>query len=246
MNAELKEEIFNNFAKFDKSSNDDQAKSRDSIGVSLEIFKESFLRICTIQACRVHVIKNDVSIGAQAFFFEAQNDLLASHHLARCGANRQALKSLRSAIENVYFCLYYKDHPIELEKWESGTHRAGFTELHSYLEGHPHLGQPLSASALAALKDEYATLSKAVHGSAKQFRMTKNLEEITLWTADAAETGKWGTRQRIVIENLNSLLACMFHSKLQGAANSPLREVLALTLGQKRKASYKKELSISL
>ena len=105
---------------------------------------------------------------SEAFFFEAQNDLLVSHCLSRCGYFRQALKTLRSAIDNFYFAIYYKDYPIELEKWLLGNHKLSFSELQSYFESHPLIiDSKIELTGLDLLKVEYSTLSKAVHGSAK-------------------------------------------------------------------------------
>jgi hypothetical protein len=187
------------------------------------------------------------SEDSKAFFFEGQNDFLISHCLARCGSFRQALKALRSAIDNIYSALYYNDHPVELKKWELGRHKLGFTELQSYFESHPSvIGKNIALTGLDPIKAEYSTLSKAVHGSAKAFRMTQNLTEVRLWGDDMASVSKWATRERAVIVNLNLLLAHLFREKLQGAGYRNLREVVGLVIPKHQHAELKTSLGISL
>ena len=187
------------------------------------------------------------SRGSGGVFFEAQNDLLMSHCLASCGSFRQALKSLRAAIENVLFFLYYKDHPIELEKWGHGRHRITHSELQSYFESHPKiLGKSIALQYLASLKEEYATLSKAVHGSAKTFRMTRNLSDIQLWSTDKKYVSMWATREKSTIVALNFLLVYIFSDLLKGASGRPLRQVLGLTIPKHKHRALKSEVGVNL
>ena len=124
-----------------------------------------------IQAIKTDLIVPCYAAGSAAFFFEAHNDALVSHVSASTGAWRSALQALRSCIENTLAAVYYNDHPIELELWQSSRFMLGFSELLGYMEKHPRLS-PLGVqlSGLAAMKTEYATLSKAVHASAANFR----------------------------------------------------------------------------
>jgi len=193
------------------------------------------------------VIYELLTEDSEAFFFEAQNDFLTSHCLARCGSFRQSLKALRSGLENVYFALYYMDHPVELRKWEIGRHKLGFTELHNYFENHPAVtAVDIALAGLETLKAEYSTLSKAVHGSAKAFRMTRNLSDIRLWGYDAPSVGKWATREKTVIFNLNLLLAVLFRDRLQGAENRNLRETLGLVIPKSLHATIKTKLGVTI
>lgn len=245
MTATLREEVESNFDAFEKQWPNDLNQALGALSGLRKRFVDSYLRISTIQAWRTSVILGSVGEGAEAFFFEAQNDFLISHCLSRCGSFRQALKALRGAIENVFFSLYYKDHPIELAKWEEGRYRITFSELNSYLESHPVVcNSPQGRQSLATLKDEYSTLSKAVHGSSKAFRMTKNLTEIHLWDTDVAAVGKWATRESHVITSVNVLLCHLFADKLQGAGNRNLREIIALVVPKRQQKGMKDTLKI--
>jgi len=243
----LRAEIEENFKVFEAQWPIDQAAATAAIAPTRSKFVASFIRISSIQAWRVTVLREVLDEDSEAFFFEAQNDLLVSHCLARSGSFRQALKALRSAIDNVLFALYYKDHPVELQKWELGQHKMGFTELHNYFIGHPALAEVGgSDSGLDTLKLEFGTLSKAVHGSAKQFRMTDKLDEICLWDADLASVGMWETREKTVILALNYLLAHMYREKLTGAQRLGLRQAMGLVVPKARQAYFKSVLKITL
>lgn len=240
-------EIENNFEAFDAQWPTDLTNAITGLAPTKKYFAASFVRISTIQAWRTSVLTEIMDDDSLAFFFEAQNDLLVSHCLARCGSFRQALKALRSAIENVYFSLYYKDHLVELAKWNLGCHKLGFTDLHKYFEGHPSiLGKNAKLTGLDVLKSEYATLSKAVHGSAKSFRMTKDLIDIRLWANDAPSVGKWAAREKSVITALNKLLLYTFAKELLGTKNRALRETVGLIMPESTRTSLKTELNINL
>ncbi len=247
MAGTLHQELVHNFETFDKAWPPTLLAARDAISAHRGYFEDSYVRICSIQAWRLGVMQKLDSEGAEAFFFEAQNDLLTSHWLARSGAFRPALKALRSAIENIYFSLYYKDHSVELELWETGKHRSSFTELHSYFEAHPHVSpHPLAKASLAHIKKEYSTLSQAVHGSAKAFRMTQNLQEIRLWSSDAPSISKWASREKAVIQNINILLLHCFRERLLGASNRETRSVLSLVIPQAKHREIATTLQVKL
>jgi hypothetical protein len=128
----LRAEIEENFTAFEAQWPKEQVAATTAIASARSKFIASFVRISSIQAWRVTLLRDVLDEDSEAFFFEAQNDLLVSHCLARSGSFRQALKALRSAIDNVLFTLYYKDHPVELRKWELSQHKLSFTELHNY------------------------------------------------------------------------------------------------------------------
>jgi hypothetical protein len=247
MTADIRAEIKANFAKFEDAWPKELNAAKAAIVPARAQFEHSFLRISSIQAWRTGVVNSAVSADAAAFFFEAQNDLLTSHCLASCGSFRQALKALRSALENIYFSMYYKDHPVEFAKWEQGSHKLGFKELSTYLEGHPDLaGVPAPLTGLPVLQNEYSTLSKAVHGSAKQFRMTNNLEDIRLWAGDTIAVSQWATRERLLIQSLNLLLLSLFREHLAGAKLLGLRQVVGAVIPKNRHPEIKTALGITL
>lgn len=243
----LRTEIENNFSLFEKQWPIELEQAQESLKPARKHFIQSYVGISTIQAWRTTIILGNVGEGAEAFFFEAQNDFLISHCLSRCGSFRQALKALRGAIENVLFCLYYKDHPVELRKWEAGNHRMAFSDLSAYFESHPAIcACPQGLQCIGDLKNEYSTLSKAVHGSAVAFRMTQNLEEIRLWGGDVASVGKWSTRERRVIADLNILLCHLFTDKLTGTSNRNLRRTIGLVISKSQQKTLKDTLKITL
>ena len=247
MPSPLAAEIGVNFARFDKEWPKDLTAARDVLAGSEKTFKESYIRITSIQAWRTAVVLTKIDEGSTAFFFEAQNDFLVSHCMARCGSFRQALKALRSAMENIYFSMYYMDHRVELLKWEHGQHKIGFTELNTYFENHPLIqSHGIQKTGLASLKAEYATLSKAVHGSAKAFRMTQNLVDIKLWGNDAASAGMWAAREKAVILAVNQLLLHLFQSYLVGTKYLGLRETIGLIIPKTQHAYFKSNLKISI
>jgi hypothetical protein len=157
------------------------------------------------------------------------------------------LKSLRSFIENIYSALYYMDHPVELQRWLLGKYKIGFTDLSTYFASHPKLkGVDASANGLAILGTEYATLSKAVHASAKQFRMTTDLTDTKLWVHDKVAVRQWATRERQVVIAANALLLHMFSDNLLGAKHRALRELLALVIPVGRHKEIRQRLSVNI
>ena len=247
MSSALATEIANNCRAFDAQAVSALAAARTALAPAKAHFESSYARIASIQAWRTSVIQEVSCEDAQAFFFEAQNDFLVSHCLARHGSFRQALKALRSAIENVYFSLYYKDHPVELENWLRGQHKLGFTELTAYFEKHPALARGFPGKVpLAVLGTEYSTLSKAVHGSAKAFRMTQNLSDVQLWIGDVTSVGKWASREKAVVSAVNLILLQMFRDKLTGTKLRGLREVLGLVIPAAQAAKIKTSQGITI
>lgn len=246
MATALIDEIKNNFNAFDDQWPKDLATANAALAASPH-FPESYVRITSIQAWRAAVVVPKLDENSAAFFFEAQNDFLVSHCMAQCGSFRQALKALRAAIENIYFALFYKDHPVELLKWELGQHKLGFTELTSYFESHPSVqGKAAVTAAIGAIKAEYGTLSKAVHGSAKAFRMTQNLEDIKLWSSDLPAVGKWATREKAVIVAVNHLLLAVFKDDVAGTKQLGLRQIVGAVIPKTQHAQIKTELGVTL
>ena len=241
----LRAEVDNNFVAFDGAWPGELNTARNALVVANSHFKDSYARITSIQAWRTSVLFKALLPDVEAFFFEAQNDLLVSHCLARCGSFRQALKALRSTIENTYAALYFMDHPVELRRWAAGSYRITFADLTAYFENHPDVSSP-TAAGVALLRGEYATLSKAVHGSAKAFRMTTDLVAVRLWSADVPSVGKWATREKAVIQGLNLLLAHLFCDKLTGTQNRNLRETMGFVLTAAQRTVLRTKLNVKV
>ncbi len=243
----LRGELKSNFKDFNSQWKKELREVASKHSSERKVFQDSYTRVASIQAWRTKVVAERMDDDSAAFFFEAQNDLLISHCLANCGSFRQALKSLRSCIENVFSALYYMDHPVELHRWLQGKYKIGFTELHNYLASHPRLhGAGANVTGLPILQSEYATLSKAVHASAKHFRITTDLTDTKLWVKDVPSIRQWSTRERQVITALNSLLLHMFANNLHGAKHRPLREMLALVIPTARRAEIRRRLSVNI
>ena len=241
-------EIAANFDSFTASWKAELPKSIAALDSHRDEFLRSYSRITSMNAWRSNVLEEKVPEASLEFFAEALNDALVSHVFARFGSWRSALKSLRSCIENTCYCLYYKDHPVELRLWESGRHRPGFSEIHTYLEQHPDIS-PLGNSpltGLATMKEEYSTLSRAVHASAKSFRMSPNVHDILLWKPDAVSLGQWRTREQHTLCALNLLLTAIFRHFLSGAQQTGLRKALAAVIPPSMHARVKTELKVTI
>jgi len=211
------------------------------------IYSESYSRLVSLQAWRSELFCNIFSSDTEEFFQEAHNDALMSHSLARQGAWRVALMSLRSLIENTVFGLYYCEHPVELQQWLFGEHRLGFSETTAYLLRHPKIKDlDGSITGIETLKKEYATLSKAVHGSAKAFRMSRDGTVTGLNLNSPADLGAWCTREQSTIAAINLLLVCFFSDHVSGAALPNLRKSVSLAIPLKKHASLKSALKVTL
>lgn len=202
-----------------------------NLSAHAQIYKDSYRRLVSLQAWRSELIEQIVAPAAEAFFKEAQNDALMSHALARQGAWRVALMCLRSCIENTLYGVFYMDHPIELSQWHTGAHRLGFTEAVGYLAKHPNfVSISEQDSGLDLIKSEYAMLSKAVHGSAQSFRVTKTGDIEGLNIDSIIELNQWASRERHTLVGLNTALLNVFREHLAGAANTSLRKALSLVI----------------
>jgi hypothetical protein len=212
-----------------------------------ETYSASYSRLVSLNAWRSELLCNIISPESEEFFREAHNDALMSHALARQGAWRVALMSLRSLIENTVFGLYYYEHPVELQQWLIGEHKLGFSETTTYLLRHPKLKDLDGAiTGIETLKKEYATLSKAVHGSAKIFRMSRDGIVTGLNLSSSADLGAWSTRENATITAANLLLICFFADHIRGAALPNLRKSISLAVPLKKHASVKAALQVTL
>lgn len=241
----LSDEIDSNFALFRSSYSTAIGENLATLEARTE-YAASYRRIASIQALKSYVVVPGTAEDAAAFFVEAQNDLLLSHVQASIGSWRVALQSLRSAIESVCACLYYMDHPIELELWRQGAFRLGFSAASKYFESHPKLSGLPGSIVFDILREEYATLSKAVHGSAVDFWMTHSDGEISLWNTEASRAGMWGTREKKVVQGLCLLTMCLFSHELTGTKNAGVRDTLGLLLSSGQKNILSAELSINV
>ena len=127
----LRKELEAAFVSFSPEVDKQLASSKMQANAQEDLFKKSYIRLCSMQAWRSELLDSAVDTEALAFFIEAQNDGVVSHVQARQGCWRPALQALRSMIENSYQMLYYKDHPIELMLWHQSKHRLNRKELES-------------------------------------------------------------------------------------------------------------------
>lgn len=199
-----------------------------------------------MQAWRSDLLEDKMDLGSLQFALEGQNDLLIAYILARSGQWRSALQSQRAAIENYMNCLYFMDHPVELELWGDQKYKTSFTDLVSYFAKHPkNNGREHRMFGLDVIKSEYSTLSKAVHGSAKVFRMASS-EGPNFFANDKALLSKWDHRNRQVIRGLNLLLISMFSDELGSTKKRNLRKSIALALRKGDKDWLKKEFAVTI
>ncbi|WP_156399063.1 hypothetical protein [Methylobacterium sp. Leaf466] len=242
----FEDELKANFDKFSAGWKQQASANVKALEIN-KFYLESYRRISALNGIKHDIIMPSLSPESAKFFFEAHNDTLVSHVNASVGSWRSALKALRSFIENCLAALYFKDHPIELELWSHGKFRIGFTDLMKYFLDHPSLqGVPAALSGLEAIKDEYATLSQAVHGSAASFRMTDSASEILLWKTDAAKVGMWAARERKTIESVVLLIVSLYRDKLTATQLPALRQILFYAISEAKRAKLKSELKITV
>lgn len=217
------------------------------LGSSETLFLNSYIRLASINAWRELLIKNEVSDEAYRFFCEAQNDGVSSHVLAGLGSWRASLKCLRSCIENVLLCEYYKDHPIELRLWLMGKHRLGFSDTINYFQKHPDIeGATNYLTGLGRLQKEYSILSRAVHGSDFNFRMTAAGGTTNLWSSDNRKLNSWSTRAETLI-GINLILLTLHSKALRGASLLGLRQSIGLAINSSTlKSKIKENLGVNL
>lgn len=208
---------------------------------------EAYARLTSLQAWRVFVLDEQLSDEALGFFSEAQNDGLTSSALMSIGMWRPAMKSLRSLIENLLHCFYFNDHPVEYRLWDSGKLRLTFRDLFEYFLSHPDIsGLPESVKGAEELKKHYKHLSNVVHASAREFRMTSEIENLKLWNTTADGIGKWASTQKNVMRDVNLLILSLFAKHLQGAALKGLREALSLVVPASRDGAIKASVGVKI
>lgn len=250
--ASLTKEIASNCDEFTKNWTADLSASMVSIekrSTSQAARHASYRRLTSLQAWRSYVLEPSLDASAFSFFLEAQNDALISHINAFMGAPRVALKALRSLLENTLCMIYYMDHPVELRLWGVGKHKAGFSELRAYVIKHPDFLNTEAAESVTGaslLKNEYAVLSAAVHGSSKNFRMTEDGKMPALWNSSAAKLSQWQTREKRTILAINLVLLTLFRTKLKGSANPQLRRSLAFSIPANKDAKIKEHLDVTI
>lgn len=208
---------------------------------------EAYGRLTTLQAWRSFILEEKMSTEALGFYSESQNDGLTSSVLMSVGLWRPAMKSLRSLIENMLHCLYFNDHPIEYRLWDEGKFRPTFRELFDYFLSHPDISSlPENLKGAGELKAHYKHLSNVVHASAREFRMTNELESLKLWNTSADGIGKWATTHKKVLRDINLLLLALFSQYLHGAAHKGLRETLSIVIPVARDTEIKATHSVKL
>jgi hypothetical protein len=243
----LQKELHKNFKIFQTELKDKFSESYSGLENHEQKYFLSYKRLSTLEAWRAFVIEQTLSPISLVFFVEAQNDALLSHTFARIGSWRAALQSLRCAIENILFCLYYKDHPVELELWHLGKHKVPISDYVNYLEKHPiFLSIAPKISGIALLKKEYSTLSKAVHGSSINFRMTKPNIFPALMIPDFQQLNQWLAREAKSIQLINQLLMTIYCDDLQGAKVRNLRKSISFAVPEGMHESFRKILGIRL
>lgn len=215
---QLRRELDENFTAFSSNWERNRLLTYSNLTSSTSSFNRSYHRLASLQAWQDY-LKTNISPESFAFFQEAQNDALMSHIFARNGAWRISLQCLRSTIENTLFCLFYKDHPIELELWEKGHHKLAFSEVAKYFLSHPRMsGISPSLTGLQLISNEYSVLSRAVHGSARSFRMTADCDGTMFWNNIPRNLGSWVSREKNVLLGLNLLLLTLYRDFFSGAS----------------------------
>lgn len=243
----MREEIRNNFSTFQTEWIKELTSRLTDLPTRAAKLEESYIRLTSLQAWRAGIIEPHLSSGSAGFFAEAQNDALIAHVQASLGSWRVALKSLRSCLENVLLGLYYKDHPVELKLWEAGRFRLGVSEAIQYFQSHPLVhGLPESITGLGIIHQEYGKLSKAVHASSVDFRMTADGKAVSLWTDDKAREGVWESHEKKTLQGLNLLMLVMFSESLRGTSLSSIRQTLGFVIPRSKDQEIKDNLKVTI
>ena len=244
--SELDSELKANFESF-RSDWTKQVQENWKELQKLQFFSESYRRLASLNALKNDIVIPNFSPDSAAFFFEAHNDALVSHVMASSGSWRGALQALRSCLENALNVIYYRDHPVELQLWLNGSSRLSFSELFNYMERHPKLSTfTTTENGLQLIKDEYSTLSRAVHGSAVNFRMTSGEPTVLLWSQEAARAGAWAAREIKVVEAITLVLAFLFAEKFTGAQLTGLKTMMRYSISASKRTVIKDKLGITV
>jgi hypothetical protein len=243
----LKKEIEVNFDAFDAGLKSTFTKAYDDLAVNKENFLDSYQRRASLQAWKAYVLEQTTTNDSLNFFIEAQNDAILSHCFAKFGSWRASLQSLRSALENILFYLYYKDHNVELSLWQKGKHSLPILDYITYVEHHPNfINVPAKTSGLEKLKIEYGTLSRSVHASSAKFRMTKADLFPAITLVDPVRLNQWLAREEEVLRLINQLLITMFVENVQGSKLRNLRKTISLSIPSVFYSSINEDLGVKL
>ena len=211
----------------------EQLKSKiDDSFINAENFEEylfyNYLRQTSLEVWRSYILDTELDQGSHSFFVEAQNDCLLSHFFAWIGSWRPSLIGLRSAMENIFHSLYFKDHQVELKKWESGSFKISMNELINYIKDHPDIKDyPSTLNCSSEISKEYDKLSKAVHASAVSFRMTDFQTNFpSLMYQDSIHYNQWQSREKSFFKIINMILILFYKEHLQGSKLPELRQIL--------------------
>ena len=193
-------------------------------------FFDAYRRLATVNSWRADVLSAILPDTAVAFILEAQNDGLSSLAFATVGAWRTSLQALRNMIESTLMGLYFADHPVEHQLWLSGKYKIGFAALLEYFKAHPaNELLPQNLDPFPAIRAEYDTLSKAVHGRAP-FRMTKDAASTVTFDTSPILRNAYLTRQRETIRCLTLLKLMLFANHLERTKQQELRKLLTSVL----------------
>ncbi len=227
----LNDELEANYVPFNSELKDMFNNAFDTLESNNNFYIESYKRLSSFEAWKAYVLENKISSQSLSFYLEAQNDALLSYAFARIGSWRSALQCLRSVIENTLFFLYYKDHSVEYELWELGKHKLPISEYVKYISNHPKMcSLDDNLSGLALLKSEHSTLSKAVHASSINFRMTNNSPFPALMQPDVIKLNQWQSREKKVVLIINLILIAMYFDDLEGAKLRSLRKSISFAI----------------
>jgi hypothetical protein len=243
----LIDEIKHNYIVFQEDWQQNLSHRISELPNRIARFERSYIRLTTIQAWRASIIEQQLKRGSIGFYAEAQNDALISHVQASLGSWRIALKSLRSCIENILLCLYYKDHEVELKLWEMGKFRIGASETIQYFQKHPFIiGIPDDLTGLSLITQQYKKLSEAVHASSVHFRMTEDGKALSLWESAGTHENMWETHEKKTIQGLNLLMLTIFKDHLQGTNLASLRQAVGFVIPAVKDSAIKSRLNITI
>jgi hypothetical protein len=169
---------------------------------------------------------------ARVLIQEFQSDVLQSLVSISCGFGRLARISLRGALEDCVFFLFFLDHPHEFELWSKGVFQPKVKETNSKLRlYHLHVLAPELNWWLDVLDHQYGSLSRSVHPSAG-FIINDLSDPINLQTDTVNDVADWAVTARALTRTMIALLYVRFYHVFEGGRHMGLKEEMRQVLTQ--------------
>lgn len=145
--------------------------------------------------------------------WEIHEDINASFFHSYFGNYRSAHMHLRSVIELSLQLIYFYQHEVEYELWQTAEFRIKHEELTNYLKKHPLLNSTTTKTLIDTITLNWKHFSKYIHAESPNYfqttlqsRKTKKIskKDFGIWKSNFLKTGY----------NINKLLLLFFKKHL--------------------------------